>query len=306
MDKKLAADLVAAFDAIFGSHPGVRASHAKGICSDATFTASPEAASLTRAPHMQGSPVRTTVRFSHASGDPSAMDVDRDARGMAVKFHIGEDAATDVVGLNQPVFISRTPEEFLEISRLRAPDPETGQPDFDGLVQFMIAHPESQRGAQIFLDSQPLASFLMTEYFAVHAYRFLASDGTARFGRYHWMPRLGAATLPYKEAKELAADYLAEDLRERLGTEPANFELHIQLAEAGDDPDDPTQEWPQDRETIVAGNLEITSLVSDQPGCEKLLFDPMRLCDGIEPSNDRILLARPHAYAVSGKRRGAE
>ena len=33
--------------------------------------------------------------------------------------------------------------------------------------------------------------------------------------------------------------------------------------------------------------------------CEKLVFDPMRLTDGIEPSDDKILLARPAAYSVS-------
>ena len=39
----------------------------------------------------------------------------------------------------------------------------------------------------------------------------------------------------------------------------------------------------------------------DQP----LVFDPMRLTDGIEPSADQILAARPKAYSVSIDRRCA-
>jgi catalase len=306
VDKARAADLVAAFDALFGGHAGVRASHAKGLCCDATFTATSEAAAITTAPHMQGSPVHATVRFSHASGDPEAPDVERDSRGMAVKVDPEGVNETDIVALNQPVFIARTPEDFLEILRMRAPQPETGQPDLDGLVAYVISHPESQLAAEIFINADPVASFLMTEFFAIHAFRFIGRDGTRRFGRYHWVPSLGTASLPYEEAKELGRDYQLEDLKDRLQKGPATFDLYIQLAEHEDDPDDPTREWPQDRKKILAGKLDITGLVTDQQeGCERLLFDPMRLSEGIEPSNDPILLMRPHAYAVSGKRRSA-
>ena len=41
-------------NARFGSHPGYRALHAKGVLLKGTFTATPEAARLTRAQHMQG------------------------------------------------------------------------------------------------------------------------------------------------------------------------------------------------------------------------------------------------------------
>jgi catalase len=38
---------------------------------------------------------------------------------------------------------------------------------------------------------------------------------------------------------------------------------------------------------------------------EPLVMDPMRLTDGIEPSDDRILAIRPAAYSVSIERRCA-
>ena len=43
---KLANDLIAQFDAMFGLHPGFRPAHAKGLLVNGTFTPSPQAPSL--------------------------------------------------------------------------------------------------------------------------------------------------------------------------------------------------------------------------------------------------------------------
>jgi catalase len=304
MSDRLAEELVAAFDALFGAHQDTRAAHAKGVCCEAAFTATPQAAELTRAPHMQGRPAHATVRFSNGSGDPEAHDAGREPRGMAVKFHLDERRSTDVVAINQPVFIVRTPDEFLEFLRLRVPDPDTGRLDLDALGAFVGARPESARAAEILLTAPPLASFLQTRYFAIHAFRFVGAAGSARFGRYRWEPELETATLTKEEARERGPDYLREDLLARLAGGPASFHLHVQLATQEDNPTDPTAEWPSDREEIVAGRLEITGPVADEDGeCDRLVFDPLRLCDGIEASDDPILKVRPRAYAVSAARR---
>ncbi|MGH2784538.1 MAG: catalase family peroxidase [Actinomycetota bacterium] len=303
MADTLAEDLVAAFNALFGEHDGLRAVHAKGTCCAATFTATPEAAALTRAPHMQGTPVRTTVRFSNGSGDPTAHDSGREPRGMAIKFHLDERRSTDIVAINQPTFVVRTPEEVLEFLRLRAPDPETGQPDIAGLIAFVQARPESQRAAQLLVTGLPVASFLETQYFPIHAFRFVAADGSERFAKYRISPDLGIRTLELDAAGQLERDYLKADLLSRLADGPASFTIHLRLAAEGDNPTDPTEEWTAGEE-LVAGRLEITGPVGDQEGgCETLLFDPTRLCDGIETSDDPVLNARPRAYAVSSKKR---
>jgi catalase len=154
------------------------------------------------------------------------------------------------------------------------------------------------------VSAPPVASFLETEYSALHAFRFVASDGSSRFGRYRISPELGVRTLEPAEAEAMNPDYLREDLLSRLEEEPGSFTIHIALAGDGDDVNDPTTEWSGSGGEIVAGRLELTGAVEDQEGgCERLLFDPTRLCDGIEASDDPVLLARPRAYAVSSKKR---
>ena len=131
-----------------GPHAGHRAVHAKGTVCSGTFTSTPEASRLSRAAHLQGDPVDATVRFSNASGNPSTSDAHVLAgRGMAVKFHLPDGEATDIVSVPLVVFFVRTPEDFLEFTRARIPDPETGQPDPEKLSAFLARASRDRRRA---------------------------------------------------------------------------------------------------------------------------------------------------------------
>ena len=67
-----------------------------------------------------------------------------------------------------------------------------------------------------------------------------------------------------------------------------------------DSTSDPTEVWPEDRETVDAGRLELTGPETErETGDDVLVFDPTRVCDGIELSDDPILTFRHHAYAES-------
>ena len=55
---------------------------------------------------------------------------------------------------------------------------------------------------------------------------------------------------------------------------------------------------------VELGELEVIRVVEDAETSDTpMVFDPMRLTDGIEPSADQILAARPKAYDVSIQRR---
>ncbi len=122
-----------------------------------------------------------------------------------------------------------------------------------------------------------------------------------RWVRYTWRPAIGEASIRRKQAKSEGPDYLFDELRERLGREPIRMGLELQIAGEGDDPHDPSSVWPKHRERIVVGSLEVTGI--DEDADDGLVFDPMRLVDGIEASDDPVLRYRPAVYSLSHARR---
>ena len=303
-DGDLFEQLVDAANAIYGSHPHRRALHAKGTWCEGSFVASPDAGRLCRATHFQGDPVPALIRFSNGSGDPESHDAGREARGMAVKLRPENGDETDILGTTNPAFVTRSPEEFLELLRLRRPDPETGQPDMEKLGAFLAAHPESQPAIQATIGTEPPASLVQLTYRSPHSFRLIDATGGRTWVRYRWRPEAGEAQIPDDEARERGRDYLREELAERLRGGPAGFELLLQIPAEGDPIDDPTAVWPEDRELVVAGRLEVTKIVDDPESDGHIeVFDPIRIVDGIELSDDPILHARPRAYSVSAYRR---
>ena len=296
--------IVDAANALYGTHDGSRALHAKGTWCAGTFTATPEAGELSRAAHFQGQTNPAVVRFSNASGDPNSDDWQRDSRGMAVRLRPPAGDEADILAVTTPAFVLRRPEEFLEFIQLRKPDPETGQPDWEKLGAFLGDHPESQTAVQATLNTEPPASFATLVYHSPHTFKLLARDGSATWVRYRWRPEAGEATVSDDEAKSRGGDYLRAELAERLAAGPVAFDLKLQIPVETDPLDDPTAVWPEDRERVNAGRLEITELIDDPEGGDHIeVFDPTRTGDGIELSDDPILHARPRAYSVSAYRR---
>jgi catalase len=284
----------------FGAH-GARALHAKGTLVTGTFSATAQAARLTRAQHMQGEPVAVTVRFSNGSGDPHAPDYGPEVRGMAVKFYLPDDGRTDISAQTVPRFPVRTPDAFVNLIRASAP----GRARLVRLPLFLATHPEVLPALRANAPAlKPPASYASARYYAIHAFKWVGADGSERYVRYRWLPEAGEASLSGEEARGRGADYLQDDLRERLAGEPIRFRLELQIAGPGDKVDDPTAVWPRERETVIAGTLELTGLETGRETAgDVLVFDPNRLTDGIEASEDPILKFRSPAYSVSVERR---
>jgi catalase len=290
----LAEEIVDAINEISGVHPGHRAAHAKGTLMSGTFTPNGHASSLTTAAHLQNEPVRVTARLSNGGGDPGIPDYAREGRGMAVKFYLPDGAKTDIVSLTLPCFFVRTPEDFLSFTKARK-DPEQLMPDWLG------AHPEALAAIQAALGANPPASYATCAYNSIHSYRWTGPDGGSRFVRYRFEPEAGEETLSPEDAKARGRDYLQQEL---LARGESAFRLKVIVATEEDAVDDPTVAWPEQREQVEVGRL-----VLDAPELEReregdvLVFDPTRVTDGIELSDDAILHFRGPAYSVSVERR---
>jgi catalase len=286
---------------ILGRHDGHRPVHAKGSICRGTFTATPAAASLCRAIHLQGQPVDATVRFSNASADPDAPDYLPDSRGLAVKLHLPDGGQTDIVAAVLSRITTTDVAEVLEFIR-------AGRPGY-GMVPRMLWYLARRprllpTNLKNLAATRPPSSYAACSYYALHAFRWIDPEGVGRYVRYTFLPESPEGPLSRREARRRGPDYLQEDLRERLASGPIRFVLQVQVAADGDVVDDPTCVWPADRSTIDVGHLQLAVLeTSAGPDGNRISFDPTTVTDGIELSNDPILRFRSSAYWHSVKRR---
>src|SRR5436853_5761416 len=185
--------LLDALDVLSGLHPGFRPAHAKGLMCSGTFTPSPEAAKLTRAPHASRPSTPVTVRYSNSTGIPTIPDNDpahSGPRGIAVRFHLADHVHTDIVAHSTNGFPVRTGEEFLEFLRAAAAF-GAGKPET--LEVFLAAHPNARR----FVEApKPIpTSFTREAFFAVTSFKFTNAQGGSRHGRFRIRPEAGTEYL---------------------------------------------------------------------------------------------------------------
>jgi catalase len=307
-DEKIVAlsdELLKAFETIFGPHPGFRPAHAKGALLTGTFTPSSDAASLTRAPHVTREITPVTVRFSNSTGLPLIPDNDPNAnpRGIGLRFHLAERVHTDIVAHSANGFPVRNGQEFLELLRAIATSDPTNLSG-SALEAFLGSHPKALAFVQL---PKPFpSSFGRESYFGLTAMKFTNKDGVSKFGRYSILPEAGNDFLDDAAAADQSANYLFDELSERLAKGPITFKVVVQVAEDGDVVDDVTVHWPAERKVVELGTVALTERVPDDAFEQKhIIFDPIPRVDGIEPSDDPLLELRAAVYLLSGRRRRA-
>jgi catalase len=197
--QRLYEQIVDALYALFGAHPGYWPVHAKGLVCEGAFSPAATAASVSRAPHLQGTSVPITVRFSDFAGVPTVSDGDPLAspRGMAIKFHLPGGMDTDIVAQSYDGFPVRTAEAFLVFVRaLAASGPGVSSPT--PLANFLASHPQVKRFVEA--PKPAPASFATESYYGVNAFRFTNRDGASRNVRYRVRAEAGKEHLDAAEA----------------------------------------------------------------------------------------------------------
>lgn len=286
-----------------GPHQGYRANHAKGIVVQGEFVPAKSAAGLSKAVHLQTKPSPVTVRFSNATGVPTIPDADGNAfpKGIAIRFQLADGAYTDIVSISTNGFPAAKPEDFLGLlNAIAASGPDAIKPT--PVEQFLGSHPAAL--AFVKMPKPAPVSFATQAFYGVNAFKFTNAKGQVQYGRYRITPVNGAQFLSKEETAKAAPNYLIDELPARLSKAPAKFNIAVQLAEKGDDVNDPTMVWPETRKQVELGTLTLNNVDANGVMFEKTtMFNPLTLVDGIEASEDPILLARPGAYAVSYGRR---
>jgi catalase len=328
-EPSIAKQLVDATASDFPDHdPKRRPVHTIGIGVDGYFEPSDVAQNYCIAEHFQGPRVPVLVRFSNGSGSPVQHDGWSDARGMATRFFLRDQAATDLIAMTLTEFFVPTVDDFLAFTKAAVPKPAHPEPPWQKMFDMLqlkkplddpypgqstrndagtLDYANHHRFAQLAVFQASLigapVSYARATYHAVHTFVAIAPDRVRRHVRFGWQPVAGVRNT--KTDATPVDDYLHQELRERLEQLPARFMLMMTIGEAGDAFDDPTVPWPDKRIRVVMGTLTLTGVAADQPAsAERISFNPWRLLPGLEPSNDPILEARRDAYEESRHRRG--
>ncbi len=302
---QLSRDVIDAFDkADGGVHPGFRPAHAKGVLLTGTFTPSSEAASLTRAPHILRRSTPVSVRVSDFAGVPNVADNDgqnASPRGCAIRFHLAEHSHTDIVAHSVDAFPANTAEGFLEfLNTLIATD--FAGPHPNAFEKYLGTHPAALAFVQA---PKPIpTSFARESFFSVSAFKFTNAQRASRFGRYRIVPVAGNEYLDDAGAAAKSANFLMDEIQQRVAKEPVKFLVKVQLAEDGDVTDDATVRWPENRKQMTLGEIALTGVADNNPGeQQQIIFDPIPRVDGIEASADPLFEPRANVYLMSGRRR---
>ena len=119
-------------------------------------------------------------------------------------------------------------------------------------------------------------------------------------------PRDAFATLASELRATRSPDYAFDDLTARVARGPVQWRMVATLARPGD-PNRAAELWPEDREKVVMGTLTINRVAREAAGnCRDVVYDPLILPPGMEPSDDPLPIARSAAYAASFQRRASE
>ena len=296
--------LVNALEQNNGVHPGYRRNHAKGMCVIGYFESNGNAQPLSRAQVFQAGRTPVVGRFALPSGNPYAPDSSVPIRSLALGFTQanGQQWRT---GLNSmPVFPVGTPEAFYAMVQAGAPHPATGKPKPDAMPAFFAAHPETGPFLQWVKTARPSASFATETYNGINAFYLVNASGQRQAVRWGVAPE--GQDAPGASAPN-EADYLENDLVQRLSVGPLKWQFNLTLAEAGDPVNDASKPWPAERKVVKAGTLVLQRAEPQNTGeCRDINYDPLILPSGIEGSADPLLAARSAAYASSYLRRTSE
>jgi catalase len=297
--------VVGALENTFGVVPGERRNHTKGTCAAGEFVGNHRnAAPYSRSALFSGKKVPVVARFSLAGGNPKAPDTAKSPRGMALEFRLPDGYLQHMTMLNTPIFGAANPQSFYDMIVAMKPDPATGKPDPEKIKAFKASHPDNLAQAQFLSANNPPPSYANSAFYGIHTFKFVNRAGKVTLVRWHFVPQDGEKELSDAEMKTLPHDFLEQRLIERVKHRPARWDMVIAIGKPGDPEDNPTVAWPADRKEVRVGTLTISSAMPQHGAeCENINYDPLVMADGIEPTNDPVLLFRSPAYAISFAKR---
>ena len=293
--------LVDALAPASGPALGHRRNHAKGICFTGQFEANGSGASLSKASMLATGKYAAVGRLNLGTPDPKASDATVRVRGLGLQITGADGQQWRSAMIDPPFFPVSTPQAFYELLIASASkDPEA-------MKRFAGAHPEIAAFGGWAKAAPWTASYAEDRFNGLNSFIFTNAAGAQQAVRWSLVPTTAASALAPADLAKRNADFLEQDITERVKVGPVQWKMVVTLANPGDPTVDPSKPWPNDRKTIEVGTLSATQILAEDHGpCRDINFDPTVLPDGIRTSDDPFPAARSAAYAVSFDRRTAE
>jgi catalase len=291
-----------------------RVVHARGSAAHGFFECTDSCADITAAAFLQTVGERTPVftRFSTVAGNKGSADLPRDVRGFAVKFYTQE-GNFDLVGNNIPVFFIQDAIKFPDLIHAAKPDPDREFPQaqtaHDTFWDFISLTPESMHMIMWAMSDRAIPrSLRMMEGFGVHTFRLVTADGRSSFVKWHWRPKLGAASVVWDEALKINGcdlDFHRRDLWDSIdmGAFP-EWELGLQVftqEQADAFPFDVLDATKLIPEELVPLRIVGRMVLDRNPDnffaeTEQVAYCASHVVPGIDFTNDPLLQGRLFSY----------
>jgi len=289
------------FRAVYGSHPGFRKNHAKGVAVAGYFDANGNGSELSRAAVFRSGRVPVTGRFSLAGGNPFGADNPATARGLGLAIGFPGEQQWRTAMLNLAVFPDKSPQGFYDRLLASRAEAGRGKPDPEAMKRFNAAHPETVKATAINKTRPPTPGFADSTFSSLNTFFFVDGSNARTPVRWSFVPL--QAALPAGSGDNGLFDALVRQVR----VEPLRWRLLLTVGQPADPTTDATLSWPDGTRQIDAGTVTLTAAETEAAGnARDVNFDPLVLPDGIEPSDDPLLSARSAVYAASYRARTGE
>jgi catalase len=272
----------------------------------------------TRAKLFQEAGKRTdvAVRFSTVAGGRDSSEAVRDPRGFAVKFYT-EDGNWDLVGNNLGVFFIRDAIKFPDFIHSQKPDPVTFERQVPNRVfDFASQTPESLHMFNLILSPRGIpAGYRYQQGFGVNTYKWVNEAGETKLIKYHWLPKQGVKSWTEADGAAMQGQELGchtKDLYDAIDRgEYPEWDLYVQVMDDHDhpeldwDPLDDTKVWPENDFPL----RHVGRMVLDRRPAnffaesEQIAFGTGVLVDGLDFSDDKMLVGRTFSYSDTQRHR---
>ena len=284
-----------------GPDLGHRRNHIKGVCFTGTFAANGAGSAISTAQVFTQGNYPVVGRFNLPGGDPHMPDAMAQARGFSFRITTPNGGDWRSAMLDAPFFAASTPQNFYAfITAAASKNPED-------VKTYLAAHPETLRFIGWAKGHPRTESWTEDRFNSLNSFVATDSSGAKHTIRWSLIPSAPAVELTPDQLKQRDPQFLAEDIKQRVGSGPQHWDIVLTIANPGDTTSDPTSVWPADRRTINVGTLTASQVQDEADGpCRDINYDPSVLPAGITTSDDGFPAARSSAYRVSFDKRMAE